>query len=107
MRLMLLTAATLIAPPAIASAQPAEMLVVQGSRTLASNQRVVSFGDLQLASLSGQRTLRARVDAAITTLCDSSHFSVSDPQGSLKCVNQAWRDVAPQLASLTPRFASR
>lgn len=106
MRLMLIAVA-LVAAPAAANAQPADTLVVQGTRTLADNQRLVSFGDLQLASLSGQHELRSRVDWAITTLCDSSHFSVTDPQGSLKCANQAWSDVAPQLARLTPRFASR
>lgn len=106
MRLMLLTAA-LIAAPAAALAQPSDTLVVQGTRTLADNQRLVSFGDLQLASASGQRELRSRVDWAITSLCDASHFSISEPTASLKCTNQAWADVAPQLARLTPRFASR
>ncbi|URD59862.1 UrcA family protein [Sphingomonas sp. KRR8] len=106
MRLLFLTAA-LAAAPAAAVAQPADTLVVHGARTLADNQQLVSFGDLKLASLSGQRALRSRVDQAITTLCDSSHFSVTDPQGSLKCANQAWNDIAPQLAALTPRLASR
>ena len=106
MRLLLLTAA-LVAAPAVAVAQPADTLVVQGARDLADNQRLVSYRDLQLTSLGDQRTLRSRVDWAIASLCDSSHFSVSDPQGSLKCTNQAWSDVAPQLARLTPRFASR
>ncbi|WP_114229066.1 MULTISPECIES: UrcA family protein [Sphingomonas] len=105
MRLLLTVA--LLAVPAAALAQPADTLVVQGTRTLADNQQLVSYADLQLASASGQRELRHRVDGAIASLCDSSHFSISDPQGSLKCSNQAWTDVAPQLARLTPRFASR
>ena len=100
-------AATVSLVPASAIAQPADTLVVHGVRALADNQRSVDFGDLQLASLSGQRELRARIDRAITILCDSSHFSVSDPQGSLKCASQAWRDVSPDLARLTPRLASR
>jgi len=106
MRLLLLTA-TLLAAPAAAIAEPAGTLIVQGARSLADNQRVVSYGDLQLASADGQRALHSRVDWAIGSLCDSSHFSVSDPQGALKCSAQAWTDVAPQLARLTPRLASR
>lgn len=106
MRLLLLTAA-LFAAPTAALAQPADTLVVHGARELADNQRSVAYGDLVLASADGQRTLRSRVDWAISSLCDSSHFSVSDPQGSLKCSAQAWTDVTPQLARLNPRMASR
>ena len=103
---MLLTAA-LLGASAAASAQPADTLIVKGTRGLADNQRLVSYGDLQLASLSDQRALRERVGMAITDLCDPSHFSVTEPQGSLKCASQAWSDVTPQLARLTARMASR
>jgi UrcA family protein len=106
MRLLLITAALLTAPAA-ALAQPAETLVVKGARAIPDQQVLVSYGDLRLASLSGQRALHDRVDWAIAALCDSSHFSISDPQGSLKCSNEAWNEVRPQLAKLTPRFASR
>lgn len=106
MRLLLVTAA-LVAAPATAFAQPADTLVVQGARSLGDDQRLVGYGDLQLASSAGQRALHSRVDWAISSLCDASHFSVSDPQGSLKCSAQAWNDIAPQLARLSPRLASR
>jgi UrcA family protein len=104
---MLFTAAALLGVSAAASAQPANTLVVQGTRALADNQRLVSYGDLQLASLSDQRALRERVGMAITDLCDPSHFSVAEPHGSLNCASQAWNDVRPQLARLTSRMASR
>ena len=102
-----LATAIVLGASAAAAADPADTLVVQGASALADNQRLVPFGDLQLASLSGQRALRERVGMAITDLCDPSHFSVTEPQGSLKCASQAWREVTPELARLTPRMASR
>lgn len=93
----------------LAAAAHAEMspgtgeLIVRAKPALMDNQRIVSFRDLNLRQEAGQRVLRHRVGSAISSLCDSSHFSVTDPAGSLKCSNAAWDDVAPQLAQLSSR----
>ena len=90
-----------------APAEPAKTFVVEGSRALGTNQRIVSYADLEVASSSGQKVLRKRVALAIADLCDPSNFSVVEPQGSLKCSAQAWSDVGPVLARISPRLASR
>jgi UrcA family protein len=91
----------------VAAAQPANVLVVQGGRALADNQRLVRYGDLQLTSAADRRALRERVALVIADVCDPSHFSVSDPQGSMTCSKQAWTDIQPRISELEARLASR
>jgi len=91
----------------IAGAEPANVLVVQGGRALADNQRSVGYGDLQLASAADRRVLQERVGLAIADLCDPTHFSVAEPHGSMICTQQAWTDVQSRMGQLTARFASR
>jgi UrcA family protein len=102
----ILAAAALLLAAGTAQAEPGT-LTVTGSRTLADNQRVVSYGDLQLASAAGRSALRARVASAITDLCDPRHFSVAEPHDSMRCTAQAWTDINPRLDQLSPRMASR
>lgn len=91
----------------VAGAHPANVLVVEGGRALADNQRLVRYGDLQLASAADRRALRERVALAIADVCDPSHFSVSDPQGSMTCSKQAWTDIQPRISELEARLAYR
>jgi UrcA family protein len=105
----IVTAAALLAASlaGAAAAQPVEVLVVQGGRAVADNQRVVPYGDLQLSSIADRRVLQKRVGLAIADLCDPSHFSVAEPQGSMACTRQAWTTLHAHLNQLTPRLAAR
>ena len=98
---------TSLAAATPAAAQPADVLVVGGDRTLADNQRLVRYGDLRLASPADRRALHHRVALAIAELCDPTLFSVTEPQGAMTCTAQAWTDLQPHLARLTPRLATR
>jgi len=106
MRLAILAAAS-IAIAGATAAEPSNVLVVQGGRLIAGNQRLVHYGDLQLANSTDQRLLRERVGLAIADLCDPSHFSVADPHGSMTCTKQAWTDVQPRMRQLSVRLAAR
>lgn len=90
-----------------AGAEPTDILVVQGNRTLADNQRAVPYGDLQLASEADQRVLRERIGLAISELCDASRFSVSEPHGSMECRHGAWKDVRAKMPQRHARLAQR
>ncbi|GAA4034013.1 hypothetical protein GCM10022281_12600 [Sphingomonas rosea] len=106
--LAIASAAALIAcSGAAVAAEPMGTLVVSATRSLADNQRTVSYGDLQLASADGRAQLRNRVAGAIADLCDPRRFSVAEPHDSIRCTAQAWSDITPRLDQLTPRMASR
>jgi UrcA family protein len=90
-----------------ATAEPGNTLVVQGSRLPADSQRIVRYGDLQLASATGREQLRTRVGMAIADLCDPSRFSVAEPVDALKCRADAWAAVTPRLEQISPRLAAR
>ena len=90
-----------------AAAEPANVLIMQGSRAIADNQRAVPYGDIQMASIAGQRELKDRVGLAIADLCDPSRFSIAEPHDGMKCAQQAWSNVQPHLQQLTARMATR
>lgn len=100
----IVSAAAILASSGLAAAATspgAKDVVVQAHRPVSPDQVLVHYGDLDLKKAAGQRALHKRVNAAITSLCDASHFSAADPTGSLKCSNEAWSSVRPQLASLS------
>jgi UrcA family protein len=102
MRRTLLVAglALVISTGAPAAAEQGGVVIVEGSRALADNQRLVRYGDIQLADTVGQRVLRERIALAIADLCDPTRFSVSEPHGSMECRNVAWSDVQARLPKL-------
>lgn len=102
-----LVAVTMLCAAGGAAAEPSPVLVVQGIRALADDQRAVHYGDLRLTSASGQQALRARVGLAIAELCDPARFSVAEPADSLKCTRDTWAAVEPELSRLAPRLAVR
>jgi len=106
-RIIGMAAALAASMAGVAAAQPANVLVVEGGRAPADHQRVVRYGDLRLASVGDRQVLRERIGLAIADLCDPSHFSVAEPQGSMMCARQAWTDVEPRMNQLTARLASR
>jgi UrcA family protein len=107
MRMILLAAAAASLLTGVASAEGADVLIVQGSRIVADDQRAVSVGDLQLATTEGQAALRKRVGFAIADLCDARRFSVAEPTDAMKCRNETWAAMQPRLDQLSPRLAAR
>ena len=107
MRLLLMSAAIALAAATTAQAEPVDTVVVKGRGQLADNQRLVSYGDLQVGTYVGRAKLERRVSMAIADLCDPSRFSVAEPHDSMRCTAQAWSEITPQLDRLSPRLASR
>lgn len=105
MRALVLTAALLLATPAIA--QSTDTLVVQANYPLSDSSRIVSYADLQLSSAAGRATLHKRVAMAVSELCDVRRFSVAEPHDSMRCSAETWASVKPRLDALAPRLASR
>lgn len=69
--------------------------------------RHISYADLNLASASGEKTLRGRVNGAIGDLCleatggDNGSFSFK--YSMMKCDNRAWGEARPQIARAVQR----
>jgi UrcA family protein len=67
--------------------------------------RHISYADLNLASVAGERTLEHRVGSAIKSLCEEA---TGDSFTSLsrsypKCRTSAWGQARPQLANAAQR----
>ena len=69
--------------------------------------RHISFADLNLASLSGERTLNYRVGGAIRGLCSEAaggeDTSFTTRLEKRKCGNSAWSQARPQIARAAQR----
>jgi len=92
----------LVAPPAYGKEHP--VVVVANPDILT---RHISFADLNLASLSGERTLNSRVVGAINGLCSEAtggeDGSFMTTLANRKCSNSAWSQARPQIAQATQR----
>ena len=87
-----------LAPSASARERP----VVVTARDLEAPTRRVSYADLNLASLQGERTLNGRVDHAVTDVCAESADGSRYFQ-DMDCRNFAWRGARPQIARAVQR----
>jgi UrcA family protein len=101
-----LTAGTfaLVALPAFAKGAP---VVVIASARPDLVRRHISYGDLNLASLAGERTLNRRVGGAVNGLCLEA---TGDADGSFatrtelrKCTHSAWEQAHPQISQAVQR----
>lgn len=63
----------------------------------------VQYGDLNLASVSGQNALQRRVVRATRRICGDSTHGVRASQQQRACVESASEDARVQIASLTAR----
>lgn len=92
----------LVAPPAYGKERP--VVVVANPDILT---RHINFADLNLASLSGERTLNSRVVGAISGLCSEAtggeDGSFMTTLAKRKCSNSAWSQARPQIAQATQR----
>jgi len=73
---------------------------------------VVQFGDLNVASASGWKTLHQRLALAALQVCDEPGAAGYDPRVHKRirtcrreAVANAARAVSPQMASVDPRYA--
>ena len=82
-----------------AAAQPPSV-VVQGQRIIDPElQRVVYYGDLDLANQPGRDRLMRRVDHTINSLCDNRLSSPIWLTPDRDCVKAAWSSATPQIDS--------
>jgi len=82
-------------------------VVVQGHFD-PETQRIVPYGDLNLASEPGQKRLMRRVGYAVSDLCrpegaERSFYMLED---SRHCSKVAWDSANPQIAAAIERAAS-
>ena len=64
--------------------------------------RRVSYADLNLASLQGEKTLNRRVGYAVSSVCEESAGRLEYLEGS-KCRNFAWSGARPQIERAVQR----
>lgn len=73
-------------------------VVVQGRAYYDSeNQRVVRYGDLNLAEQIGQKSLLRRVGYAVNELCDTRQTRGSFKTIDRTCAGSAWESANPQI----------
>jgi UrcA family protein len=69
--------------------------------------RHISYADLNLASVPGERALQRRVGTAVTDLClDATGGNDGSPQFKLsmiRCSGEAWSGARPQMARAVQR----
>jgi UrcA family protein len=69
--------------------------------------RHISYADLNLASVSGERTLERRVGTAVSDLClDATGGNDGSPKFKLsmiRCSGEAWNGARPQMARAVQR----
>lgn len=101
---ILVCATILLASAAVGSvAVPAQAkgpVVVTGPSSDTITRRV-SYSDLNLASLAGEKTLKRRVGATVNDVCGELSPSVS--VDNRLCESLAWRGARPQIAQAVLR----
>jgi UrcA family protein len=65
--------------------------------------RRISYADLNLAALPGERTLNRRIGYAVTSLCDEAIGGSTVDFTYKNCTYGAWRDARPQVALAAQR----
>jgi len=81
-------------------------VVVEGRAIDPENQRVVRFGDLNLAQPMGQKSLLRRVGLAVDSLCDTRHIYGAAKTIDYTCSKEAWNSANPQITSAFDRARS-
>jgi UrcA family protein len=90
-------AAASFSVPAV-SQSPVE---VEGRRIDSTNQRIVPYADLNLATAQGEKKLMSRIRFAVRDLCvEGINYSPLDAADLRLCKAQAWGSARPQLDRL-------
>ena len=93
------TALALIVGAAGAAVAQEQAATIVGKRSEDGLSTRVSYRDLNLASLQGEKILNRRVGAAAHMVCEP-HFTTFD---QMDCVSYAWRGARPQIAMAVQR----
>lgn len=73
-----------------------------------ANTTVVSYGDLNIDTPAGLKTLNARIHSAANRLCDTSSFGdLARRTETQKCYHSAVADAMKQLSDRKVQVASR
>ena len=95
---------------ATAQARSQPPLVVEGRAHIdPDTQRIVKYGDLNLADPDGQQSLMRRVDYSINDLCQVNLFAfqhLEEVTATRTCVGAAWDSAKPQIATAFERAQS-
>jgi UrcA family protein len=94
--------ALIVGAAGAALGQPPEAATVIGQRADDGMSAAVSYRDLNLASLDGERTLNRRVGGAARFVCEPDGMSNNDP-GFSSCIDYAWKGAKPQVALAVQR----
>lgn len=94
--------ALIVGAAGAALAAPPESATVIGQRFEEGLSKAVSYRDLNLASLAGERTLNRRVGGAARAVCEPGHSSTNDRDFS-DCIAYAWGGAKPQIALAVQR----
>jgi len=95
------TASLVITSPANAQRSP---VVVYGHEDANVRTERVSYADLNLASVAGERKLHRRVDNAVKRVCLFRDGTVGLPSNGYNlCADGAWDGATPQIAQAIQR----
>jgi len=96
------TGLMVLAPPAFGRNAP---VYVVGREDVVT--RHISYADLNLASVAGERTLNRRVGTAVNGLCldatGGNDGSTTFKYSMARCSGHAWGDARPQIAAAVQR----
>lgn len=94
------TLAIVVGAAGAAVAQPAtEPVTVIGQREDEGLSVRVSYRDLNLASMQGERTLNRRVGGAAQFVCEGHYEMIAQSS----CISYAWKGARPQIALAVQR----
>ena len=65
--------------------------------------RLISYADLNLASLAGETTLNRRVEGAVSSVCEEAVGPSPALYTERACKKFAWRGARPQIAQAVER----
>jgi len=104
-----MSGATLVAAVAIGTAASPVRAQSAGPLLVVSHPddyvtRHISYADLNLAVVPGELTLKRRVGAAVTEVCDETVGNSTNTSFDYReCATEAWRGARPQVALAVER----
>lgn len=97
-----ITAMGLVAVATPASAKQGKPVIVS-ARVSDLPTRRVSYADLNLATLDGEKTLNRRVAGAVRSVCEESTGPLPGFYANSRCRRFAWSGAKPQIARAIER----
>lgn len=94
--------ALIVGAAGAAISAPPQQATVVGQRFDEGISTTVSYRDLNLASMEGERTLNRRVGGAARFVCEPGAAAINDRDFS-DCISYAWKGAKPQIALAVQR----